>query len=149
MKWIRTKIEQAVAVVRVEKALANANEEVIYAQVAKEVAGGDVRPGLWAKALSATEGDEQRARAQYIRLRAEQIKLQLSATSMLIDAASPALPAPVSPANHRPPGAFYQCRKCSGWNVESPDTVSGRAAYCRDCKTFLYGSSGDLIWSAP
>lgn len=75
MKWLKNKLGE----VTISKALANAQEEAFYAQAALEVAKGDIRPGLWAKATAAADGDERKAQARYLGLRVEQLQLQLSA----------------------------------------------------------------------
>ncbi|PKO63141.1 MAG: hypothetical protein CVU24_00660 [Betaproteobacteria bacterium HGW-Betaproteobacteria-18] len=49
-------------------------DEVLYEQVVLELAEGEKRLGLWAKALSDCQGDEQKARALYIRYRVQSIK---------------------------------------------------------------------------
>lgn len=48
-------------------------EEKIYEEVAQEIAEGKFKPGLWAKALAQTDGDEQQAKAAYIKLRFQSI----------------------------------------------------------------------------
>jgi len=53
-------------------------EEAIYEMVAEEVARGEYKPGLQAKAIAHTLGDEQKAKAYYILLRARQIASQLA-----------------------------------------------------------------------
>ena len=49
-------------------------DEELYEHVAGEVARGDVRPGLWAKAFSEAIGDENATRATYLRLRVDQLR---------------------------------------------------------------------------
>ena len=46
-------------------------EEQLYAQAAEEVASGQIRQGLWAKAIAETGGDEAAARAHYLKPRVE------------------------------------------------------------------------------
>ena len=46
-------------------------EEEIYEAVLEEVESGTRCPGLWAKALAKSEGDDLKARALYIDLRAQ------------------------------------------------------------------------------
>lgn len=75
MKWLRDKVGQAT----ISKALANAQEEAFYEQAALEVAKGDIRPGLWAKAIAVADGDEHKAHARYLGFRVEQMQLQSSA----------------------------------------------------------------------
>ena len=76
MRWFKTKQE---------KFFANLREEQVYELVAHEIAIEQFRPGLWAKAFSDASGDEQLARAKYIKLRAEQIKLGIDVTEQLLE----------------------------------------------------------------
>ena len=46
-------------------------EEQLYAQAAEEVASGQIRQGLWAKALAEADGDETAANGRYLKLRVE------------------------------------------------------------------------------
>jgi len=46
-------------------------EEQLYAHAAEEVASGQIRQGLWAKAIAETGGDEAAAKAHYLKLRVE------------------------------------------------------------------------------
>ena len=45
------------------------NEEELYRIVVEEIERGDIRKGLWGKALSEEENDHDRAKAKYIELR--------------------------------------------------------------------------------
>lgn len=49
------------------------NELEIYEMVANEINSGKVRTGLWAKSFAECEGDENRTRALYMKLRVAQI----------------------------------------------------------------------------
>lgn len=53
-------------------------EEVLYAEVLREVEGGVRRDGLWAKALSETDFDEAKAKSLYIKLRVQSLKDELT-----------------------------------------------------------------------
>ena len=55
-------------------------EEQLYAQAAEEVASGQIRQGLWAKAIAETGGDEAAAKAQYLKLRVEIMKAEAEVT---------------------------------------------------------------------
>jgi Flp pilus assembly protein TadB len=57
------------------------HEESIYEAVATEISGGNIKPGLYAKALAGADGDEKIAKAKYITLRVEMIKAELAATA--------------------------------------------------------------------
>ena len=52
-------------------------DEALYEIVAQEIARGEIRQGLWAKALSEEEYDEQRAKALYIKLRVKSLDREL------------------------------------------------------------------------
>ena len=49
-------------------------EEEFYELAYKEIESGNLKKGLWAKAFSETEGDENKTKALYIKYRFEQIK---------------------------------------------------------------------------
>ncbi len=48
-------------------------DEVIYENVLKEIESGKRRGGVWAKALSESDGDIEKAKALYIKLRVQSI----------------------------------------------------------------------------
>ena len=58
-------------------------EEQLYAQAAEEVASGQIRQGLWAKAIAETGGDEAAAKAQYLKLRVEIMKAEADVTDFV------------------------------------------------------------------
>lgn len=60
------------------------NDEHYYARAAEEIAGGEVRPGLWAKALAETDYDEPRARARYLKLRVRAMKVEVAEAARLV-----------------------------------------------------------------
>lgn len=70
---------------KLEKLTKNLADEKIYEVVAAEVANKDIRPGLWAKAWATCGGDDAKAKSFYIKLRAEQLKLESSAAEELIE----------------------------------------------------------------
>ena len=49
-------------------------EEELYAQVYEEVSRDEIQRGIWARAWSEAEGDEQRAKARYLKLRVDQLR---------------------------------------------------------------------------
>ena len=55
-------------------------EEQLYAQAAEEVASGQIRQGLWAKAIAETDGDDAAAKARYLKLRVEIMKAEAEVT---------------------------------------------------------------------
>ncbi len=52
-------------------------EEKIYQQVIEEIEAGQRRGGLWLQAVEKSQGDERRAKLEYIRLRVQSIKDEL------------------------------------------------------------------------
>lgn len=50
------------------------NDEDLYLQATKEVEGDSKNPALWAKAMALSEGDEGKAKYQYIKLRVGQLE---------------------------------------------------------------------------
>lgn len=49
-------------------------EERLYETVLLEVESGDIRVGLWSKALAQSDGDEKKAKAKYIVYRVESLR---------------------------------------------------------------------------
>lgn len=70
MRWI-DKIRTAAAEGRL-------SEEAMYAAIAQEMADGDIREGLMAKALANTSGDPVRANSLYIKYRLQSLKDELN-----------------------------------------------------------------------
>lgn len=58
---------------------AAADDEMLYGIVANELARNEVSAGLYAKALSDAEGDEQKARGRYIQLRVDMLVAERAA----------------------------------------------------------------------
>lgn len=56
-------------------------DEHLYAVAASELASSQARPGLLAKAYSDSEGDEQKARARYMKLRVAQLRREYEQAS--------------------------------------------------------------------
>ncbi len=64
--------------------MSNQNEEIsieedeeIYTLVSREVSSDDRKEGSWAKALILSEGDENKAKIEYMKLRVETLKKEL------------------------------------------------------------------------
>lgn len=57
----------------IEEALYRETEEQLFANVVKEIEAGVRRDGLWAKALVTANGDERKAKVEYIQLRVQSI----------------------------------------------------------------------------
>ena len=60
-------------------------EEKLYEQVVLEIQNGDKRNGLWAKALSHSNGNEEKARAKYIGYRVQSIKDEIDVAEEIIE----------------------------------------------------------------
>lgn len=54
-------------------------EELVYEFIAHEIESGDVRKGLWTKALSETGWDEQKAKAIYVKMRFKSLEPEVIA----------------------------------------------------------------------
>jgi hypothetical protein len=146
MSWFKSNKQNLVEILK---------EEQVYEVVAYEISNQDIRPGLWAKAFSSASGDEDRARAIYIKLRADQVKLgndvaqeliikvlrQLETTAPTQKAISTETAALVAPVEERSQikvtGWDLTCKFCSGKNVEPPNISSKLSAYCYDCNRYL------------
>ena len=123
MNWLKNKINQAI----IYKAIANSEEEALYARAASEIADGNIRPGLWAKANSDADGDERKVHARYIGLRVEQFQLQLSAglaVATILPPKKEILPKlkEITPT----PETHVRCPDCRGF-------VRREASLCRNC----------------
>lgn len=53
------------------------DEDSLFAQVAKEMASMEIDEGLWTRAYAFENGDENKAKARYIRLRVEQLQSKI------------------------------------------------------------------------
>ena len=49
----------------------------IYDQVAEELLSNNIKPGLWARALADSDGDEAKAKSSYIKYRAREINSEI------------------------------------------------------------------------
>jgi hypothetical protein len=49
------------------------NDKDFYLEATNEVEEGKQNPAIWAKALALTEGDEEKAKYKYIKLRVERL----------------------------------------------------------------------------
>ena len=58
----------------VSEAVDRLYEEAIYAEVYRELEDGQLRDGLYAKAIVIAEGDTEMARVEYLKLRVQSIK---------------------------------------------------------------------------
>ena len=87
-------------------------EERLYAQVAEEVASGQIRQGLWAKAIAETGGDEAAAKAHYLKLRVEIMRAEAEVTDYVAKEAmrhaSQSKSAPVNPSSNQGPDAYLR-----------------------------------------
>ena len=58
-------------------------EEQLHGFADEEIAANSIRPGVWAKAVAESDGDEAKAKASYIKLRVEAMKAKAVFTSIL------------------------------------------------------------------
>ncbi|WP_348701628.1 hypothetical protein [uncultured Marinobacter sp.] len=59
---------------RLDAAAERVIEEKLFEEALAELDRGERRDGLWAKALSESDGNEQKAKAQYLRLRVQAMR---------------------------------------------------------------------------
>jgi len=52
------------------------NDELFYKAAADEVRAGNIKEGLWIKCVVQADGDEHKAKINYIKIRVEQLKAQ-------------------------------------------------------------------------
>ena len=71
---------------RQQSALNRVQEERLFAFVLEEIENSKIKPGLYAQALVATKGDDQKARAAYIKLRVQAIKDQFTIQQIVDEA---------------------------------------------------------------
>ena len=64
--------------IRAKGAALRITEEILYAEVFREIESGVRRDGIWAKALSESEMQEGLAKAKYIKLRVQALKDEVS-----------------------------------------------------------------------
>ncbi|OLF77137.1 hypothetical protein AWH61_09475 [Alteromonas sp. W12] len=70
---------------RIKAAINRLIEERLYEIVVGEIAKGNIRQGLWAKAFSLSSGDEQAAKSKYIELRVDSLKDESTLIHALIE----------------------------------------------------------------
>ncbi len=83
----------------IEKHVDSVIEEQIFEQVAREMHSNEIRPGIWAKAFSESNGDPDRTKARYISLRANSIVKEIAAQQSNVPAVSRTIPHP-TPETH-------------------------------------------------
>lgn len=59
-----------------------ASDESLYEKVAEEIQRGEIRTGLWAKALAEADYDEAKAKARYLKLRVSSLKDEIASENM-------------------------------------------------------------------
>ena len=132
MFWFKSKQEQLAA---------NLYEEQVYSKVAEEVASKNIFPGIWAKAFAEANGDEQLAKAAYIKLRVAQLKLGADAAAEMLRTMESSFPAPSEvkrmPDLHVDTG-HGSCIGCKGKDLEVGNFDGGRAFRCRGCGKCSY-----------
>lgn len=80
-------------------------EELLHEVVDEEMQAGEIRRGLWTKALAESDGDEIRAKGKYISLRVQSLTDEMLVMSDALAAANAALQKyrPVAPPKPRVP----------------------------------------------
>ena len=60
-------------------------EEMLYAEAMREIEQGIRRDGLWGKAIADSDGEETKAKAQYLNLRVQALKDELQKERQAIE----------------------------------------------------------------
>ena len=60
-----------------------AREEALYELALQEVIAGNIRPGLWAKAMATSNGSDEAIRGQYLKLRVLSMLDEISSNNEL------------------------------------------------------------------
>ena len=97
-------------------------EEQLYAQAAEEIASGQIRQGLWAKAIAETDGDDAAAKARYLKLRVEIMKAEAEVTDYAMKQAAKFVePTEVDLAINFLKGEGYKIKsQGSGFRIHEP-----------------------------
>lgn len=135
-------------------------EEQLYAQVAEELASGNLCDGLWIKAISESDGSEFKAKSLYIRYRVQAIKDETVVASRLREAQKTALEKESREKQrdlaererqYREGVIFREARK-SGYVMGIFCSVAGAAFFLAmtlaEGASLLHGLMGSLLYGA-
>jgi len=95
------------------------DDEAIYAAALSEIQSGSVRPGVWAKAFADSEGDENKCKALYIRLRVQHEKDRIQQQHRSAHLAT------VEATQRKPRALQYVIDNLSSCGYEAKRTTSG------------------------
>ena len=117
------------------------DEEKIYATALSEIQTDSVRPGLWAKAFAESEGDGNKCKALYIRLRAQQEKERLhqerhASHLVAVEAAQQKSRAFQTVIDGLSSCGYETKRTMSGWSIREP--LGGRVKLKSDQELLDY-----------
>lgn len=123
-----------------EKMAESLYDEQIYAKVAEEIFDREISPGLWAKAFAQTNGNEQQAKAIYITLRANQIKLGVDVEAEMVARADQSLKANAGKTAKIPEAdtGHGKCTACGSLDIRVGAFQGGRAYCCNRCGQCMY-----------
>ena len=77
--------------VKTNRSISRLEEERLYEYALTEVEGGEIRKGIWAKALSQSKGDDAAAKALYLEMRVQSIIDEGRVADALMNAAMDSL----------------------------------------------------------
>ena len=92
-------------------------EEQLYELAAQEIAANNIRPGLWAKAIAESDGEDAKAEARYIKLRVEMMEAEADLSHFVREEAVKAqnkTPDP-QPKEFKPTGPSVEDAQVSLW----------------------------------
>lgn len=132
MAWFKSKTE------RLADSL---QDERLYTEAALEVAEGRISAGLWAKAFAQSQGNEQVAKAAYIKLRVEQIRLGVAVVAELASQAKPQKQLGAA-------GWEYVCGFCGSTDLRNlAHPLKWCNAQCKACRRSLGPTAYGDIWA--
>tara|TARA_A100001015_G_scaffold157512_1_gene174777 strand:+ start:415 stop:891 length:477 start_codon:yes stop_codon:yes gene_type:complete len=82
---VKDKLKKTLGLTARQKLISQEEELYIYEQIGNELDNDIKDEGLWIKALSLSEGNEDKTKAKYIQLMIEKIKLEDKARQELLD----------------------------------------------------------------
>jgi hypothetical protein len=124
-----------------QNSVAKVSEEDMYAAALVEIQSGTARPGLWAKAFADSEGDENKSKALYIKLRVQQEieriqQEQKAADALAAESVRRKAAAFQSVLDQLQLKGYEMKRTASGWAVREP--LGGRVKHNSDQSLLEY-----------
>lgn len=105
------------------------SDEAYYEMAGEEIRRGTIRQGLWLKAVAMSDGDENRARAAYLKLRVESMRTEVANTLHSGDTGSFGGATSYKSSEGR---VVIDCPSCGGKSrVKTGATLDVRCPHCQ------------------